>query len=109
MSSQHIFDKQHWQAQTIFYQMGNIGSEVGRAFSAKRRGDEAAMKSAFWRGLDLIDATVESLVKQKSPRAREVLRARELFAESIVGDHIDDGIENYFMQFAIADRLSTTK
>lgn len=102
---EHIFDKQKWQKQDIFYQMGNIGSEVGRAFNAKRRGDNQSMQAAFYRGLDLIDATVEGLVKQKSPRAKEVLRLRELFAESIVTDKIDDSLEQYLMQFAIASRL----
>lgn len=36
--SKHIFDKEKWRKMTIFEKMGNIGSEVGRAFSAKRRG-----------------------------------------------------------------------
>ncbi len=106
MNSRHIFDKTKWQQQSIFYQMGNIGSEVGRALSAKRRGDEKAMTAAFYRGLDLIDATVEGLIKQKSARAKEVLRARELFARSIVTNEIDQKLEKYFMEFAIAERLN---
>ena len=60
--------------------MGNIGSEVGRAFAARRRGDTAAMTGAWQRGLDLLDATAEQLARQKSSKLREVLRARELFA-----------------------------
>lgn len=47
--------------------MANIAAEVGRTFSAKRRGDEEAMTGALYRGLDLIDATAEILAEQKSP------------------------------------------
>ena len=85
--SEHVFDRQKWQSLTIFEQMGNIGSEVGRAFAARRRGDTATMTGAWQRGLDLLDATAEQLARQKSPKLREVLRARELFAgmERIVG------------------------
>lgn len=97
--SEHIFDKEKWRKMTIFEQMGNIGSEVGRAFSAKRRGDEAAMNGALYRGLDLFDATAEQLAQQKSPKLREVLRAREQFAELK-----DESLEQYFMNFALAAR-----
>ncbi|QCT40576.1 hypothetical protein FBF24_01550 [Candidatus Saccharibacteria bacterium oral taxon 488] len=97
--SEHIFDRQKWQSLTIFEQMGNIGSEVGRAFAAQRRGDTAAMTGAWQRGLDLLDATAEQLARQKSPKLREVLRARELFAGME-----DESLEGYFMWFVVAAR-----
>ena len=62
--SKHVFDREKWQSLTIFEQMGNIGSEVGRAFAARRRGDTAAMTGAWQRGLDLLDATAEQLARQ---------------------------------------------
>lgn len=89
----------------MFNQMGNIGSEVGRALNAKRLGQIDRMQSAFARGLDLIDCTAEIWARQKSPRLRELLIAREQFAESIVADKLDTSLEAYFMQFAIAARL----
>jgi len=49
--------------------------------------------------LDLLDATAEQLARQKSPKLREVLRARELFA-----DMEDESLEGYFMWFALAAR-----
>ena len=97
--SEHVFDRQKWQSLTIFEQMGNIGSEVGRAFAARRRGDTVAMTGAWQRGLDLLDATAEQLARQKSPKLREVLRARELFAGME-----DESLEDYFMWFAVAAR-----
>ena len=95
----YAFNKERWQSLTIFEQMGNIGSEVGRAFSAMRRGDTQAMTGALYRGLDLIDATVEKLARDKSPQLREVLRARELFAAME-----DETLEDYFMQYAMVAR-----
>lgn len=103
--SSHAFDKARWQRQSIIWQMGNIGSEVGRALNAKRAGKEQDMQAAFFRGLDLIDATTEVLVTQQSPRVKEVLRAREVFAESILTENEDKMLEKYFMEFAIAERL----
>lgn len=98
--SSHQFDRAKWQSMTIFEQMGNIGSEVGRAFSAKRRGDDESMTAALYRGLDLIDATAEKLVADGAKyRLREVLRAREQFAELS-----DETLETYFMHFALAAR-----
>ncbi len=52
-------DRQRWASLSIFEQMGNIGSEVGRALRAKVRGDDELLKGALCRGLDLLDATAE--------------------------------------------------
>lgn len=103
--SDHVFDKQRWQAQSVAWQMGNIGSEVGRALRAKHSAKQKDATAAFYRGLDLIDATAEGMLAQKSPRVKEVLRAREEFCRAIVTDHEDPTLEQYFTQFAIAERL----
>lgn len=107
--SRHVFDKKRWQAQSLFWQMGNIGSEVGRALNAKRAGEEDDMMTAFYRGLDLIDATAEVLLVQKSPRLKEVLRAREEFSAAVLTDRNDTMLEGYFMNFAIAERMRQLK
>lgn len=99
--SEHVVDNAKWQRLTIFEKMGNIGSEVGRAMNALRRGDEGSLTGAFYRGLDLIDATCGSL---SAPRAKELLRARELFAEAVDRGAVDAKLEDYFMQYAIAAR-----
>ncbi|HEU0266780.1 MAG TPA: hypothetical protein VFQ70_04080 [Candidatus Saccharimonadaceae bacterium] len=101
--SEHVFDANAWSKQSIFWQLGNIGSEVGRALKAKRDGNEKRMTSAFYRGMDLINATIDSFVKRgKSPY--ELLIAREQFAKSILTDDIDVTLEKYFMDFAVAAR-----
>lgn len=103
--SDHIFDKKKWQKHSLMWQMGNIGSEVGRALNAKRVGNKTDMEAAYHRGLDLIDATAEGLLAAKSPRLKEVLRSREEFSKSIMTDEVDYSLEKYFMEFAIAERM----
>jgi len=102
--SSHVFDKQRWARMTMYEQMGNIGSEVGRALAAKRQGDPQRMRGALYRGLDLFDVTAELWAKQKTPRTKELLRAREQFVEAIITDKNDDKLEGYFMVFALAAR-----
>ncbi len=101
----HNFDTEAWIKMDMFNQMGNIGSEVGRAMSAKRNGKTDRMNGAFRRGLDLIDFTAGLWAAHKSPRTRELLLAREMFARSVTTDEVDATLEAYFMQFALAARL----
>ena len=107
-SATHDFDREKWQSMSVFDQMGNIGSEVGRAARAYNTNDEVAWEAAVKRGLDLFDATIEGFAKSKSPRLREVLLARDQFVSQYFSDNpaVDPTLENYFMQFAIAARLA---
>lgn len=104
--SSHVFDAAAWSEMDVFNQMGNIGSEVGRALTAKRQGKQDRCQAAFERGLDLIDATARDWVTKKRPGLKELLYAREQFAESITTNKVDPTLEAYFMQFAIAARLN---
>lgn len=90
----------------VFNQMGNIGSEVGRALKAKRQGQTERCQAAFYRGLDLIDETARLWADEKRTGLRELLYARDQFAESITTSRVDTTLEAYFMQFAIAARSS---
>jgi hypothetical protein len=104
-------DRARWAQMDILNQMGNIGSEVGRTISAKRRGDDERFDGALNRALDLFDATTESLAAQRSPRLKEVLRARDQFLSLFFAGTFEqdaDNIERYFMQFAVAARLRQT-
>ena len=75
----HQFDQKAWARMSLFEQMGNIGSEVGRALKAKHSGNQKRMEAAFYRGLDLFDQTAGLWAAEKSPRTKELLRAREIF------------------------------
>jgi hypothetical protein len=101
----HTFSAAKWAEMDMFNQMGNIGSEVGRALSAKRQGKLDRCQTAFYRGLDLIDETARLWAIQKRAGLKELLYARELFAESVTTDKVDPTLEAYFMQFAVAARL----
>ena len=100
-------DRERWAQFTFFEQMGNVSSEVGRAIAATRAGKDKRAQGAIDRACDLLDATVELLVAQKSPRVKEVLRAREEFLRLFFDGTFDedaDNIERYFHQYAIAAR-----
>lgn len=104
--TEHVFSSANWAEMDVFNQMGNIGSEVGRALAAKRQGKAERCQAAFYRGLDLINETAILWAAQKKPGLKELLRARELFAESITTDKVDPNLETYFMQFALAARIN---
>lgn len=95
-----------WQRLTLYEQMGNIGSEVRRAFRAKGK-DEKSFNNAVERTLELIDLTVAD--PKRKHHLKEILRAREVFCDAISGrgqykSSLSD-VDRYFMQFAMAARL----
>lgn len=104
--SNHVYSTSKWSDMDVFNQMGNIGSEVSRALTAKRQGKHKRSQSAFYRGLDLIDETARLWATQKRPGLKELLYAREQFALSVTTNKIDPTLETYFMQFAFAARLN---
>ncbi|SRR5258708_39572018 len=109
MNTAFTVDQDRWNKLDIFNQMGNIYSEVGRSFKAKASGNVADQQGAVNRAIDLFDATVESLLSQKSPKIKEVLRAKEQFLDAIYNEKLDsievEKLDHYFLQFAVAARL----
>lgn len=100
--SNYAVDRKKWAAMTIFEQMGNIYAEVGRTFLAKKAGETDKSEAAMVRSLDLFDATAEA--NSKSPKLKEILRAREIFADEYQRLTATT-LENYLLQFALAARL----
>ncbi len=84
-------------------QLGNVSSEVGRTFGAKRRGDKAASEAALVRVLDLFDATTADTRRSYS-ELKEILRAKEEFLKSLNDGTDQQAIENYFTWYAVAAR-----
>lgn len=106
MASYEI-DRDRWAQLSIYEQMGNIGAEVGRAVNATRAGKDKRAQGAIDRAVDLIDATVEVLVAQRSPRVKEVLRARDEFLRLFFDGTFEEDADNivrYFNLFAIVAR-----
>jgi len=107
-SAYHQIDRERWAKMTMNEQMGNIGSEVGRAIIAHRNGNKDREDRAIDRAIDLFSATVEVLVgTEYSYRLKEVLRAREEFLRLFFDGTFEsdaDKIEQYFMNYAFAAR-----
>ena len=94
-------NREKWARMSLVEQMGNIGSEVGRAI--KSRDNPARRDAAIERALDLFSATAAC---HSGHRLREILRSRDEFLRLFYDDSTDfEAIERYFHHFALAARL----
>ena len=88
-------------------QMGNIGSEVGRASAWRDRGNQEYTQLAFSRALELLDLTLAD-ERWRGPKRREIARAREAvceaFSESGPPTSALSSLNGYFLHFAILAR-----
>ncbi len=96
-----------WGTMSLPEQLGNVGSDVGRALRARAAGDAARFEPALERALDLMDLTLAD-PRWGGPRRREIARAREVICDHLVGDNeygsTDATLDAWFMAFAIAAR-----
>lgn len=97
-----------WQKFSFLEQMGNIGSEVGRANIARKKKDVSAFANAFDRALELIDLTLADERWKNQGKIKEIARARELLCSAALNDTrfntpLDD-LDRYFFSFALAAR-----
>ncbi|MBI2448512.1 hypothetical protein HYV44_03095 [Candidatus Microgenomates bacterium] len=86
--------------------IGNIGSDISRAISARAKNDELHYRASVNRAIELIEMTAEVLRKSATPwRAKEMECLRELVLGVEDSSMIDpDGLEyadNYCMEFAL--------
>ena len=106
----HTELKDRWNVFSIFEQMANIGAEVGRMNSWKKKGNTQMSNNAFYRALELIDFTVDD--SKNKTALKEILRVRELIVDQYLGENIyhssDDGWEKYFLPFNGAARKILT-
>ncbi len=102
----HDLTKERWQRFSIFEQMANIGSEIGRAINWKEK-DKKRSEAAFERGLELLDLTIED--KKNTNRLKEICRLREVLVDYFCFDNVygssDEKWNNYFYAFNYAARL----
>lgn len=98
-----------WFKMPLCEQLGNIGSEVGRAVKQQRKGDTAGRDKALERAFDLFDLTISD--RRWSARLKEICRVREVVADVFYGQNQYqtslEELEKYFHQFALASRLRT--
>jgi len=95
-----------WFKITLAEQLGNAGSEVGRAMNWNRRGNMEQRNKATDRALELLDLTISD--KRWRNRLTEIIRARHLFADLFYGKNelkeIPENLEKYFYHFAVMTR-----
>lgn len=100
-----------WFSLSLSEQLGNVGSEVGRAAAALRRGNEERKERALERAFELMDLTLEDA--RWRGRCREIARAREVCADTFYGERryhdTPEGLERYFYQFALSARREYLK
>ena len=93
----------NWTRYSIYQQLGNIGSEVGRAFKWKAVDDKKAV-SAAERALELLDWTLADGKNKKF--LKEIARVREVFADSFFAENNYGETEktwnSYFLPYALA-------
>lgn len=96
-----------WQTLALDEQLGNIGSDVGRAIRAKAQSDDVRLQGALDRALELFDLTMID-ERWRGPRRREIARAREVVCDFLVGDNdyasTGESLDAYFFAFAMAAR-----
>lgn len=102
-------DVDRWAAMPLMEQMANIGSEVGRAGKWLAKDKLQIAEGAYYRGLELMDATIKSgriNMASRSCLLLELCRARDLFSESFLNRDLNGlgYLEKYFGQFAMAVR-----
>ncbi len=102
----YAIDQSSWAKLDIFNQMGNIYSEVGRSFKSQ---DSVDRDAAIARAIDLFDATALALSDHKSPKLKEVLRAKEEYLTIVTDKNASEAakqnLDKYFMHYAVAARL----
>ena len=100
---------ERWLKFNALEQMGNIGSEVYRAFSWQKKGDEEHSQQALTVALELFDLTLADPRWPKiKGRLKEIARAREVFCDLFLGENeyneSPESLMKYFDEFALAAR-----
>jgi hypothetical protein len=99
-----------WHTLSLAEQLGNVGSEVERAFRAHAAGRTDRFERALDRALELFDLTATDPRRTVQQR-REVLRTREQFCRVFFDEEaesdLQDYLRRYFLQFATAARTQS--
>lgn len=95
-----------WQMLSLAAQLGNVGSEVGRALARERTGDTIQRERALERAFELLDMTLADA--RWRLRLKELARTREVLADYFYGDNFyqstSGDLDKYFYHFAYAAR-----
>ncbi len=108
MSHQHTgLAEGRWHTMSLMEQLGNVGSEVGRASRWKEK-DPQACEKAFIRALELLDLTTQD--PRWKGRRKELTRVREFLCDASLGGDVYGSdfasLDRYFYYFAVAARAN---
>ena len=96
---------ERWHELILAEQLGNVGSDVDRIISWRKKGNEEYATNAFYRALDLLDLTIKDK-RWYGPKLKELCRVREVLCDSFLGSKIYNTpleyFSKYFYQFALA-------
>jgi hypothetical protein len=96
-----------WFTLSLAEQLGNIGSEVGRAISWREKGSGERAEHAAARALELLDLTLAD-ERWRGPKRREIARVREAWCDAFFGEERTSAAlsswDAYFMPFAAMAR-----
>jgi hypothetical protein len=96
-----------WFELSLMEQLGNIGTEVGRAARATEARNEERAWNALVRTLELFDLTIAD-DRWRGSKRREICRAREVVCDFVAGDNqynsSAESLDRYFLPFAFAAR-----
>lgn len=92
---------------SLVEQLGNVGSEVGRAANWAEKGNLEQKERALARAFDLLNLTIGD-ERWAGPKLKELCRAREVLADTFYGDRAygatPRSMEKYFYHYALAAR-----
>ena len=93
-----------WNRLSFAEQMANIGSEIERSISWKKKERPEFSRRAFERALELLDLTISDA--KNRPRLKELLRIREAVSDHFYFDNsyqsTPESWQQYFNCFLIA-------
>lgn len=96
-----------WFEISLAEQLGNVGSEVGRATNWIIKGNKKQSERALERAFDLLDLTIGD-TRWFGVKLKELCRVREVLADTFYGDRIygatPQSMEKYFYHYAVEAR-----
>ncbi len=86
---QHRIGLEYWRAQSLNFQMANVGSEVARAIKWRQNGNNGReiSQAAFWRALELLSLT-KAAHRHEAARLKEICRLYEVLVDYFNGKNI---------------------
>ncbi|MEK7161334.1 MAG: hypothetical protein AAB729_01435 [Patescibacteria group bacterium] len=108
MNSQHQnLSAGTWLQLSLPEQLGNVGSEFGRALNWKKKNQPVYFQKAFDRMLELLDLTIND-PRWRKTGIKELCRLREVACAELL-DHKElsgnpESLNKYFLQFATLAR-----